>query len=268
MNTPAGPACLHLGVDRTRRSVAIEAWGAGRDWVVDRAADITGESQLPIELTNANATVSTLRHRLRGLRLTRLGCALDVAVATILGQRVTTVEAQRSWRGLVWKHGTPAPGPCRLRVPPSEHVLRTLPDWEWRALGVELGRSATIRAIAHEASRVDHAADEGSVALDHRLRTVRGVGPWTSATVVHYVAADADAVPVGDWHLPGHVGYALAGEPRADDARMLELLEAFRPHRALVWRLVVAGAPAPPRRAPRARIIGLLHAEARRGRPH
>ena len=72
------------------------------------------------------------------------------------------------------------------------------------------------------------------------------MGPWTAATLVHYVAGDPDAVPVGDWHLPGHVGHALAGEPRADDARMLELLEPFRPHRARVWRLIVAGTPAPP----------------------
>ena len=36
---------------------------------------------------------------------------------------------------------------------------------------------------------------------------------------------DPDAVSVGDYHLPNQVAWALAGEPRGDDARMLELLE-------------------------------------------
>ena len=36
---------------------------------------------------------------------------------------------------------------------------------------------------------------------------------------------------VGDFHLPNLVAFALAGEPRADDARMLELLEPWRGER-------------------------------------
>ena len=62
---------------------------------------------------------------------------------------------------------------------------------------------------------------------------------------------DADAVSVGDYHLPHLVAWALAGEPRADDARMLELLEPFRGQRGRVIRLVVAGHAGPPRRGPR-----------------
>jgi 3-methyladenine DNA glycosylase/8-oxoguanine DNA glycosylase len=149
-------------------------------------------------------------------------------------------------------------------VPPSAQVLRTLPDREWRRLGIELRRSKTVRRVATEATSIDRAATGGAAPLGRRLRALAGIGPWTSATVVHYVAGDPDAVPVGDWHLPRHVGFALAHEPRADDVRMLELLEPFRPHRARVWRLIVAGAQRPPRRAPRARIAGLLRAEARR----
>jgi hypothetical protein len=56
------------------------------------------------------------------------------------------------------------------------------------------------------------------------------------------------------------VSYALAGEPRGDDARMLELLEPFRGRRALVVRLLeLSGLQAPrygPRLAPR-RIEGI-----------
>jgi hypothetical protein len=47
------------------------------------------------------------------------------------------------------------------------------------------------------------------------------------------------------------VTYALAGEPRGDDARMLELLEPFRGRRAIVMRLLESGGPRPPRRGQR-----------------
>ena len=84
-----------------------------------------------------------------------------------------------------------------------------------------------------------------------RLRVLPGIGAWTAAEVSLVALGDADAVSVGDYHLPHHVAWALAGEPRADDARMLELLEPYRGHRGRVIRLVVAGHPGPPRFGPR-----------------
>jgi hypothetical protein len=62
-------------------------------------------------------------------------------------------------------------------------------------------------------------------------------------------------VSVGDFHIPNLVSWALAGEPRGSDARMLELLEPYRGRRALVVRLLeLSGMRAPrygPRLAPR-----------------
>jgi 3-methyladenine DNA glycosylase/8-oxoguanine DNA glycosylase len=62
---------------------------------------------------------------------------------------------------------------------------------------------------------------------------------------------DPDAVSVGDYHIPSMVGWALAGERRADDARMLELLEPYRGQRARVIRLLELAGVGAPRRAPR-----------------
>jgi len=57
---------------------------------------------------------------------------------------------------------------------------------------------------------------------------------------------DADAVPVGDYHLPHMVGYFFDGTARSTDERMLQLLEPYRGHRARVIRLLImAGASAP-----------------------
>ena len=55
-----------------------------------------------------------------------------------------------------------------------------------------------------------------------------------------FVLGDPDAVPVGDLHLPREIGWALAAEPRANDARMLELLEPYRGNRFRLIRLLLA----------------------------
>lgn len=62
---------------------------------------------------------------------------------------------------------------------------------------------------------------------------------------------DLDAVSVGDFHLPNLVAFALAGEPRGTDARMLELLEPWRGQRARVIRLLELSGIRAPRYGPR-----------------
>jgi 3-methyladenine DNA glycosylase/8-oxoguanine DNA glycosylase len=268
LNSPAGPVTFRVRVEPRAAVVTVDAWGPGQAWVVEHAAGIAGVADAPHEFRPAPGLVAALHRRLRGMRFVRMGCVLDIAVPTILEQRVTSLEARRSWQGLVRRHGTTAPGDPEqmpaLLVPPLPSVLANLPDWEWRHLGVEGRRSETVRRVAVAAARLDRAAAVDITTLDRRLRAVNGVGPWTAAHVTHVVSGDADAVPTGDWHLPNHVAFALAREARADDARMLELLEPFRPYRARAWRLIVAGTHAPERRASRARIHDLMRAETRR----
>jgi 3-methyladenine DNA glycosylase/8-oxoguanine DNA glycosylase len=62
---------------------------------------------------------------------------------------------------------------------------------------------------------------------------------------------DPDAVSVGDFHLPNLVAFSLAGEIRGTDARMLELLEPWRGHRARVIRLLEMSGLRPPAFGPR-----------------
>ena len=85
---------------------------------------------------------------------------------------------------------------------------------------------------------------------------MHGIGPWTVAEVARIALGDADAVSVGDFHVPNIVAWALAREPRGSDERMLELLEPYRPHRGRVQRLLeTSGIRAPafgPRMEPRA----------------
>ena len=91
-------------------------------------------------------------------------------------------------------------------------------------------------------------------------RCIPGIGRWTIAEVTRVAYGDPDAVSIGDFHMPNLVAWALAREPRADDARMLELLEPYRGQRGRVQRLLeVSGIRAPrygPRLTPR-RIAGI-----------
>jgi 3-methyladenine DNA glycosylase/8-oxoguanine DNA glycosylase len=87
-------------------------------------------------------------------------------------------------------------------------------------------------------------------AADRRLQSLPGIGPWTSAEIRQRACGDPDAVSVGDLHLPGQVGWALAGRV-VDDAGMLELLAPYPGHRHRAASLVVAARIGPPRRAPR-----------------
>jgi 3-methyladenine DNA glycosylase/8-oxoguanine DNA glycosylase len=175
---------------------------------------------------------------------------------------VTGTEAHRAWHALVRRYGEPAPGPQELglRAMPAPATLAALPYWTYHEFGVERRRADLIRAIAGRAATfeaiVELPFDEGY----RRLRALPGIGPWTAAEVGVRALGDVDAVSVGDFHLPHLVAFALAGEPRATDSRMLELLEPYRGRRALVVRLLeLSGVRAPrygPRLAPR-RIEGI-----------
>lgn len=84
-----------------------------------------------------------------------------------------------------------------------------------------------------------------------RLEAVPGIGPWTSAETLQRSNGDPDAITTGDLHLPGIIGYALAGDRDADDAAMLELLAPYAGQRHRAARLVLLAGRTPPRRAPR-----------------
>ena len=120
-------------------------------------------------------------------------------------------------------------------------------------MGIEKSRADTIRRSATAASALERVVDDPA-ALSARLRFIPGVGPWTTALVVGSAAGDPDAVPVGDLHLPGIVCFTLTGET-GDDERMLELLSPYEGHRGRVARLILLGGVAPPRHAPRQRLV-------------
>ena len=249
--TPDGPATIRL--DISEAVVDARAWGAGAGWVMDRIDLFVGAHDVST-LVPRHAAVKELQRRLIGLRIGASHAVLEALVPAILEQKVTSHEAHESYRRLVYALGEPAPGPTKLRVPPAPDMLAAQPYWVFHRFGIERKRADVIKAVCSRASRLEECVDLAGDAAFRRLTYFTGVGPWTAAEVAARAFGDPDAVSVGDFHLPHLVAWALAGEPRADDARMLELLEPYRGQRGRVIRLIESGVARRPRRAPRQRI--------------
>lgn len=251
--TPEGPVTTHIRVSSATREVTMRAWGPGAGWALDAFPRLVGADDSEDGFRPGPGPVGELHHRLRGLRMSRSGAVLEAMVASILEQKVVGIEARRSYARLVRALGEPAPGPGAgtLVVPPDPGVLVATPSWTFHRAGVERKRADTICRACSYAARLEETVDMAPADALRRLTALPGVGAWTAAEVALVALGDPDAVSVGDYHLPDMVAWALAGEPRADDARMLELLEPWRGHRGRVIRLIVMGAGSAPRRGPR-----------------
>lgn len=255
----SGPVTLVVSLVGDR--VTGEAWGPGADEVLDRLPSFVGlDDDASGFDPRRHPLVADLARRRPGIRLPRTGAVLDALVPAILEQKVTGTEAFRAYRRLVLVHGEPAPGPLGLRLAPSAAALAALPSWSFPPLGIEPRRGALLRQVASDAARLEALASgclaaggagAGAGALTARLTAFRGIGPWTAAEVTLRALGDPDAVSLGDFHLPDLVAWALAGEPRGTDERMVELLEPWRGHRARVVRLLETSGLAAPRYGPR-----------------
>ncbi|MFJ4472630.1 DNA-3-methyladenine glycosylase family protein [Streptomyces sp. NPDC089424] len=249
--TPAGPGTLR--VSARDGQVRGEAWGPGADWLLDQLPDLLGASDDPSLFAPRHRIVAVSRHRRPGLRLGRSGLVLESLIPSILEQKVTTDEAYRAWRLLVRKFGEPAPGPVPggMHVMPAPRTWALIPSWEWHRAGVDDKRASTILRSVRVAARLEQATGMEPAAARARLEVVPGVGPWTSAETVQRSHGAPDEVTVGDLHLPGIVGWALAGDRDADDSVMLSLLEPYAGQRHRAARLILLSGRVPPRRAPK-----------------
>jgi 3-methyladenine DNA glycosylase/8-oxoguanine DNA glycosylase len=244
--TRAGPATVRLRA--VPGGVAAAAWGPGAATVVEELPDLVGATDDPSPLEPRHRVIAELSRRLVGVRLTRSNRPFEALLPAICEQKVTGIEARAAFRAIVRRHGEPAPGPGGLRLPPEPSVLAALPYFAYHRFGLERRRADLMRRAAALAPRLVDLAPADAYRL---LASVPGIGPWTIAEVGRVAFGDPDAVSVGDYHLPNLVAWALAGEPRADDPRMLELLRPYRGQRGRVQRLLEASGIRPPRWGPR-----------------
>ena len=125
-----------------------------------------------------------------------------------------------------------------------------VPSWEWLRMHIDPARSRTVVRAAQVAPSLERTAGLPPDEADRRMRSLPGIGVWTSAEVRFRAHGDADAVSFGDYHIAKNVGWALTGR-EVDDDGLAELLEPYRGHRYRVQHLLELSGVARPRRGPR-----------------
>lgn len=251
LRTPEGTVTLRVAPDDG--DVRAAAWGPGAAWAVEQLPAMLGAEDDPTGFEPRHPVLAAA-HRLHPhWRLGRSGLVMESLVPAVIEQKVTGQEAFAGFRMLVRRFGEPAPGPGADRdvfVQPSPERIRMIPSWEWLRMHIDPARSRTLVQAARVAPALERTVGLDAEEVDRRLRSLPGVGVWTSAEVRFRAHGDADAVSFGDYHIAKNVGWALTGEA-VDDAGMAELLEPYRPHRHRVQRLVELAGLGRPRRGPR-----------------
>lgn len=262
--TPHGPATIRVMAGRAGMAgdgdaltgdgatVLAWAWGPGAAWLLAALPGLLGADDDRAGFRPVHPLLAEMDRRYPDLRIGRSGRVFEALVPAILEQKVVGAEARRAWRTLMLRYGEPPPGPAPpgMRVFPPARTWARIPSWAWHRAGVEGVRARTVIGAAHVAERLEEIAGMTPAEADLRLRSLPGIGPWTSAETRQRACGDPDAVSVGDVHLPGAVGWALAGQT-TDDAGMLQLLAPYAGHRHRAARLVVLSGRRAPRRGPR-----------------
>lgn len=246
--TPTGPATVSI---RVAEEVVVIAHGEGAESAVGDVPRLLGLDDEPAGFDPGDGPLREMHRRSLGLRLGSSGRVFDTILPAVLGQRVTTGEAKQSYGRLVRAYGETAPGEGDLRLPPLPDRIASVPPERFRELGIEQARARLVAEVARRAGRLEEIVSMTHSDAERRLLALPGIGPWTAALVMGAAWGDRDAVPVGDYHLPNTVAWALAGEPRATDERMLELLEPFRPQRRRAVLLIKQQGGHAPRYGPR-----------------
>ncbi|MFC5380259.1 DNA-3-methyladenine glycosylase 2 family protein [Aquipuribacter nitratireducens] len=259
--TPDGPALLHVRVVAPLGLVHAEAWGPGASWVLDGVPELLGDADPGYDDFRPRPEhpllVDAWRRR-PGLRTPRTRAVLEALAWAGLEQVVTGKESRRSMRLLLRRYGEPAPGApaapggpaAGMLVPPAPRDWARVPSWEWLRAGVERRRSAVVLRAAGVAGRLEATLGLDHAAADRALRSLPGVGRWTSAEVRQRAHGDPDAFSFDDYHVAKDVSWALTGEVLDDDG-CAEVIACYTGHRYRVQRLLEVAGARRPRRAPR-----------------
>jgi 3-methyladenine DNA glycosylase/8-oxoguanine DNA glycosylase len=253
LRTPDGPATLAVESRPRDGVVRAEAWGPGAEWALESVPGLLGADDDVSGFEPGHPVLVEAWRRHGDWRQGRSGLVMESLVPAIIEQKVTGQEAFAGFRMLVHRYGERAPGPGRelkVWVQPDPETLRRIPSWEWLRMHVDPARSRAVVTVARVADSLERTVGLPGDEVDRRLRSLPGIGVWTSAEVRQRSHGDADAVSFGDYHVAKDVGYVLAGR-EFDDDEMAEFLEPWRPHRNRVPTLLVLSRLARPRHGAR-----------------
>jgi 3-methyladenine DNA glycosylase/8-oxoguanine DNA glycosylase len=256
--TPVGTALLKVAASGDR--VSARAWGEGAEWVLEQLPRLLGEGDQAdgFRPLPEHPTLVQAQRRFGDYRIGRSDAVFESLAPACLEQVVTGKEAYLAFRLLVWEFGELAPGPTDdpdsaaygMRVAPTPQAWAKIPSWRYLAAGVEERRSKPLVRSAARAPALERTLLTDNASADRALRSLPGIGPWTSAEVRQRAHGDADAWSIGDYHVGKAISWALTGEKLDDDATE-QILEPYRGHRFRVQMLLLMAGMRPPRRGPR-----------------
>jgi 3-methyladenine DNA glycosylase/8-oxoguanine DNA glycosylase len=233
------------------------AWGPGAKWAVESVPAMLGAADDVRGFEPGHPLVAEAWRRHPHLRIGRTGLVMEALVPAIIEQKVTSHEAFGGFRTLVHRFGERAPEPAggwgvgqQLWLQPTADQLASIPSWEWLKVPIDPARSRPLVRAARVAASIERAAAVAAEEADRRLRSLPGVGVWTSAEVRARALGDPDAVSFGDYHIAKDVGWAMFGHD-IDDNELADLLEPWRGHRGRVVTLIGLIGRRRPRRGPR-----------------
>lgn len=251
LRTPAGAATLCVAEVPSAGVVRALAWGPGGEWALEHLPTMLGADDDVASFVTHHEALRRVWRAHPHARIGRGGVLMDALVPAIIEQKVTGHEAFGGFRRLVRAHGEKAPGPHPdLWVQPSPEALRRVPSWDWLRFSIDAARSEAILRVARVASSLERLVGRPTAEVDAALRSIPGVGVWTSAEVRSRALGDADAVSFGDYHVAKEIGWALLGRD-LDDAELAEVLTPYAGHRYRVQQLVMIDGLARPRRGAR-----------------
>lgn len=253
LRTPAGVATLAVLPDAAAGVVEASAWGPGAAWALDALPAMLGADDDPAGFEPGHPALADALRRHPHWRVGRSGLVWEAFAPAVIEQKVTGQEAFAGFRRLVRRHGERAPGApdaLDLWVQPDAATVARVPSWEWLQLGIDGGRARPLVHGARLAPALERTAVLPHAEADRRLRSLPGVGRWTSAEVRCRAHGDPDAVAFGDYHVSRNIGWALIGV-EVDDDGLAELLEPYVGHRYRVQRLLELTGQGHPRFGPR-----------------
>jgi 3-methyladenine DNA glycosylase/8-oxoguanine DNA glycosylase len=246
-----GPDAIVLGFSWVGGAVRMRVLAAGECSSADveeaiaagRRVSAVDDDPTPfLKLVSEHPLLGPLSRR-NDARIDTTPTVFETFAVAVIEQLVTGVEARASIRRL-WRIAGEAVLSTRLVAAPTAAAVKRVPMWKMHELGIGARRAVTLHNGAGRGAALERLRGVDPASALERMQSLPGVGPWTANAVARRGLGWADAVPVGDFHLPFTITEALGGpslrreQAKEADEHMLALLEPFRPHRARVALLL------------------------------
>lgn len=211
----AGAAELELAVERMRFALGVD--------------DDLGEFYLRFR---PDPLLGPLLRRRPHLRPRRRPWPWEALAWAVVKQLIESGRAARIQRRIVGRWGLRlGGGRDSLRDVPGAGLIAGRAPVELESMGLALKRALALRTVAADIAA--GRCDPGERRADHRLLSVREIGPWTVQCLGLFGRGDPDALPAGDLMYLKQVGRLARLGRRATVEEVEEFYAPYAPFRGL-----------------------------------